>query len=620
MLTYKDLLKGFEFGPWMVLPERDLIRNGDEERHLEPLVMDVFVVLASGGGDVVARDTLIEKVWGGRPQADEVITRCISALRRSLGDNAKNPEYIETLQKRGYRVMKRVRLAETAVTQRPTSRSFRPVYVAMLVLLATALLGLARLLHEESAPASTEGPINAVAVYPFDCKQDASNPSEHLCFGFAEEAIGRLKSIPGLEVVRMRLPYAGIPPPGVEGIVTGSVQIIDDRARIAAFLEDTRSGLAICCDTFDATRRSIFDTQKSVARALSEALGGNGTQAGPDPAETASFDAKMAYSLGRFLFERRDHQSIAAAIEQFEKAIALHPGYGAAWLGLAYTYVNWPDYDLAVDRAAMYDKALEVIARGIAADPGIREAAGTVFGFVYHKRNEWLLAADSFEMATAAEIEQPIAYHWYSYFLASVGRLDEALKQALHALQLDPDNPSTISRVAIIALYKNDHEMAARYFEMAELMGLANYQHSLTKALLLYREGRFDEAKSSGREGLELGDVDASWFDLIVDGSRDPALKPRAVQALERISSMHVLPANVEMPFWVLLGETERALAIARRLETEVGLYELELIFLDEFRAMRGHPQFVEFVEAIGLGEYWASAGCSWTNDRVRCR
>jgi DNA-binding winged helix-turn-helix (wHTH) protein len=55
MLTYTDLLKGFEFGPWMILPERDLIRRGEEERHLEPLVMNVFVVLASHGGGVVTR-------------------------------------------------------------------------------------------------------------------------------------------------------------------------------------------------------------------------------------------------------------------------------------------------------------------------------------------------------------------------------------------------------------------------------------------------------------------------------------------------------------------------------------------------------------------------------------
>ena len=121
--------------------------------------------------------------------------------------------------------------------------------------------------------------------------------------------------------------------------------------------------------------------------------------------------------LGRYLFEKRDHESTVDAIAQFEEAIRLDPGYGPAWLGLAYTYVNWPDYDLAVNHEAMYDKALQVVGQGIAADPGIRQEAGTVYGFVYHKRKAWIAAAKAFETAINAETEQPIAHHWYSYVI-----------------------------------------------------------------------------------------------------------------------------------------------------------------------------------------------------------
>lgn len=617
MLTYTDLLKGFQFGPWMVLPERDLMRNGEQAVHLEPLVMDVFVVLASRGGEVVTRDQLVEAVWDGRPQSDDVITRCISALRRSLGDDARQPVYIETLQKRGYRVMQRVRLPHAADRQRPPWLALRRVQLAILVTVVGAVAALIRL-ADTHWPPFVDAPIGSVAVYPFDCKHDAAKPSEHLCYGFAEEALSGLKRIPDLNVIRMRLPYSGSPPANAEGIVTGSVQIIGGKVRIAAFLEDTRSGLAMCCDTFDATERNIFDTQKRVARALADAIARNGARA--EVAATASFEAEMAYSLGRFLFEKRDHVSIADAIGQFEQAIALDPGYGAAWLGLAYTYVNWPDYDLSVDRGAAYDKALEVIEQGIAADPPIAEAAGTVYGFVYHKRNDWLAAEQAFDMAIGAATEQPIAYHWYSYLLASVGRLDAALDHALHALQLDPDNPSTISRVAILALFNNDYQSAARYFEMARLMGLENYQHALANALLDYRQGRFEEAKMSGKAGLALSNVEASWFDLIIDGSRDTGHRPQAVATLEKISVAKVLPVNVEMFFWMMLGDADRALAIARRLEREGGLYELELIFTDEFAPMRQHPGFASFIEAIGLQEYWTSRGCGWSDDRVRCQ
>lgn len=623
MLTYTDLTQGFEFGPWTVLPERDLIRDGDEERHIEPIVMNVFVVLASHGGGVVTRNQLIDAVWDGRPQSDEVITRCISALRRSLGDDAKTPQYIETLQKRGYRVMKRVRLPDATEPDKSHAFPIRPLYLLVLAVAVVAVIGLSQLLLNGKPTLLPDMPISSVAVYPFECKQDVANPSEHLCHGFAEEAISSLKRISDLRVIRMRRPYSGTAPDSVQGIVTGSVQIIDNQVRIAALLEDVRSGLAICCDTFDATQRNIFDIQKQVARALSEAIDGNEPDAAAAPKMPASFEAEEAYSLGRFLFEKRDHDSIVDAVEQFNTAIRLDPDYGAAWLSLAYTYVNWPDYDrsVSVNREEMYNGALDVIERGVAADSSIREAAGTVYGFVYHKKKQWLAAESAFEMAIGAETEQPIAYHWYSYFMASVGRLDDALEQALHALQLDPDSLSTISRVAILALYNNDVDTATRYFEKANLMGLDNYAHSFMYSLLLYRQGSFAEAKDNGKRGVALiSDVDASWFDLIVDGSRVPELRPQAVQTLDQISAMNVLPANAEMFFWMLLGEVDRALTIARRLEQEDGLYETELLFTDEFRAMRQHPDFEELVTAIGLSEYWASAGCNWSDDRVRCQ
>jgi len=174
----------------------------------------------------------------------------------------------------------------------------------------------------------------------------------------------------------MRRPYGGTPPRDIEGIVTGSVQIIDRQVRIAAFLEDSRTGLAVCCDSFDATQGNIFQTQKLVASTLADAVNTDARNAVTAPAKPASFDVKMAYSLGRYLFEKRDDQSAIDAIAQFEEAIRLDSAYGPAWLGLAYTYVNWPDYGSGVARDAMYDKALEVVAQGIVADPGIRQEAG----------------------------------------------------------------------------------------------------------------------------------------------------------------------------------------------------------------------------------------------------
>ena len=100
-----DLHRGFVLGTWVVRPlENRLVGDGAEER-LEPKAMDVLVELARHPGEVVTRNHLFDTVWAGTIVTDEVLSRCISLLRQQLGDDAKNPRFIQTIPRRGYRLM-----------------------------------------------------------------------------------------------------------------------------------------------------------------------------------------------------------------------------------------------------------------------------------------------------------------------------------------------------------------------------------------------------------------------------------------------------------------------------------------------------------------------------------
>lgn len=83
---------------------------GETALHIEPKVMEVLLCLAAKSGSVVRRDELLEQVWGEVVVSEEVLTRCISELRSALGDNEKTRQYIQTLPKRGYRLLKPVEL------------------------------------------------------------------------------------------------------------------------------------------------------------------------------------------------------------------------------------------------------------------------------------------------------------------------------------------------------------------------------------------------------------------------------------------------------------------------------------------------------------------------------
>ena len=86
-------------------PELNCLRKGDRERHLEPKVMKVLLALAEHPNHVVAKEDLLAAVWPGTFVGDDVLTRCISVLRRVTQDDASMPHFIQTVPKVGYRLL-----------------------------------------------------------------------------------------------------------------------------------------------------------------------------------------------------------------------------------------------------------------------------------------------------------------------------------------------------------------------------------------------------------------------------------------------------------------------------------------------------------------------------------
>ncbi len=109
-----DLSRGFRLGEWLVLPQEGRIVGARGKLRLQPKSMDVLLCLADRAREVVAREDILEAVWGERAVSDEPLTRSIGELRRKLGDSRDQPTYIETIPKRGYRLLVAVAPLEAA--------------------------------------------------------------------------------------------------------------------------------------------------------------------------------------------------------------------------------------------------------------------------------------------------------------------------------------------------------------------------------------------------------------------------------------------------------------------------------------------------------------------------
>jgi transcriptional activator of cad operon len=96
-------------GDWRVFPELNRIRRRSETRDLEPKVMDLLALLAARPGETVTREAMRAALWPEVLVGDDALARCVFKLRRRLGDEGRPSAYVETVSKRGYRLVAPVR-------------------------------------------------------------------------------------------------------------------------------------------------------------------------------------------------------------------------------------------------------------------------------------------------------------------------------------------------------------------------------------------------------------------------------------------------------------------------------------------------------------------------------
>ncbi len=619
-----DLSDGFRLGPWIILPQNGEVTNGAETYRLEPKVMDVLTTLARHEGTLVSKQQIVDEVWAGRPVTDEVIARCISALRAHLGDDHKSPRFIETLPKRGYRLITPVLpvspVSEESEVQAPRGR--RPLALvlsaAALVLAAVAVFFVLR----PPSPVAPPEDFRSVAVLPFTNLSAA--PDQYLADGVTEELTYALTQLPNLKVAartsafQFRDTSLDVREIGrrieVDGIIEGSVRREDNLLRVTAQLVDTRSGYQLWAVTFDGSVEDVFRLQRQVAERVRDSIErGERRSNVPAVTEPASFAAYDLYLRGRYALNRRGVDSLRRAIDLFQQAIARDPGYGPAYLELANAQLLLPSYS-GENSAPMYEAAVRTVTRGVQADPSIAMAAAAVHGYIHNKRGEWLEADRAYQSALEARQVESTTHQWYSNMLASVGRLDAALQQAERARRLDPLSPVVMSRLAMTSLWANDNEAAAAQFEVANELGIESRLHVATQLLLMIRQGRLEEARrlSAGAAGAAM----PAWFgrllDCLGDGENCDAIAGE-------LGADTAASPRVRLIAWALLGDFDRVAQVAELLETDIGAFETELLFIAELEPYRRRPEFRRLIDSIGIGTYWAQTGCRWSEAGVSC-
>lgn len=147
--------KTIRVGGWLADRAAGRLTRENEIREVEPKVMDLLFLLASRPGEVFLRDDLFAALWPGISVGDDSLARCVWKLRQAVGDDPKQPQFVETIAKRGYRL-----IAPIEAPPQPSGHRPRNTMVLGLALLAAVAVS-AMLLLRAHAP---EGERGAAAV------------------------------------------------------------------------------------------------------------------------------------------------------------------------------------------------------------------------------------------------------------------------------------------------------------------------------------------------------------------------------------------------------------------------------------------------------------------------
>lgn len=580
----------------------NLLQGPCGEVRLEPRVMEILSELAECAGQVVLRNDLLDEHG-----SDEGITRAISILRKALKKvGCDKTKYIETIPKRGYRLL-------VPVTDSST-----------------------RLVKPQKDIKSASNHVASLAVLPFldlSEKQDQA----YLSDGVSDEIITALAGLTFLRVsgrtssFSFRDANANLADIAaalrVTHVLEGSVKKYSEQLRISAQLIETSEDKHVWTKTFDGTQDDIFDLQENIARSIEKKLRdlfGVEAEDDPDASRLAKkiTDSKEAYNeflLGRHLmYELSGQRTIPRAISAFENAVREDPNFADAWAHLAIANFTLPEYSTTPNWRQHISTARSQTEHALSLGSNIAWAERARAGILSYdlKFGE---AVDSYQRALELDPSDPQLLFTNGYIMAAIGLQEQAGEMMAQALDREPLLGPWYGALGTVHFTSGDFDEAERLFKKSFE---CNFGYgAILYAQLLSHQGRV-------KEGLKFLNDNFDGFGPVLSQQLKSGFVRRLTYAAffkkskfarflvdlvltRRMKSDKVQPALGTIIGFIMIGRPEKFFQhVLNKPNPYVG-FALSRIWepTDEAKAVRTHPEFPAFVQKIGLVKAWQKYG-----------
>lgn len=444
---------------WIVDIGANRIRRGEQEEKLEAKVMDVLVYLAGRPGELVTRESLEKEVWAGRVVSYESLTSSINKLRKAFGDNPRKPRYIETVSKKGYRLIARVSTTDSTVEAKQVStpqdhsvrfhKSHKVLAIGVFLMLMLAVIvsqwstidkeqgvsdaTTANVDVDKTSARTANTSIQSLTVLPFvDISSDTSK--RYLGDGITEDLTTALSKISGFFVIARStaMSYKGqavdvkqvAQQLGVNYIVEGSVQREGDSIRINVKLIDGKTGFNLWAQQYDREITDIFKVQDAITQKIVDALSVKLTEEEKKRTAsryTVSFDAYDTFQQGQVYYVRHTIEDNKKAREMFAHAVELDPQFARAYSAIALTH-----------------------------------SAEYRYGWVSNRKTALRSAQEIAEKAVSIDDQLPQAYWVLGYVYLQQRKYDQAIQSARQAIKLNPNFADGFATLGVSYIYAGD--------------------------------------------------------------------------------------------------------------------------------------------------------------------
>jgi DNA-binding winged helix-turn-helix (wHTH) protein/TolB-like protein/Tfp pilus assembly protein PilF len=524
----------FQFDDFLLDAKENVLLRGGKPVSITPKAFQLLLVLIENHGRLVEKDKLLSAVWADSFVEEGNLTFTIGLLRKVLDDNAQKPRFIETVPKRGYRFIGKLKENEQTqsdiISEQPLEETIKPqqplqnagnkaaaeetkavvspdrnkIIAALgIIFLLIGAIGLSYYLFSGNAAAGGKKSIAVLPLKPIN----TTNRDELYEVGIADSLIHRFSSMKGFVVRPLSAtrkyadiqqdPLAAGREQQVDYVLAANYQIAGGKIRVTAQLFNVANGQVE--DTYKSEKEAgnIFAMQDAVANEIGNKLLARFATVSNSPATkrgTTNEEAYRLYLQAMYLYEKRNLSDARKAVELLEQAVRLDPNYAPAWAGLAHAHRTVANQGRNPNIQEEYQKSMQAINKALALDENLAHAYSALCENKMYYEYDFAGAERECRRAIELDPNSALAHQIYARYLNTRARGDEAIAEAKIAVELEPASLYHQRVLGTCFYFARRYDEAAEQFRRVAAMD-ENYSSTYTFMIpTLEMQGKEQEA------------------------------------------------------------------------------------------------------------------------------